>query len=59
MSTTVVVLVVAIWLMVGLLAGLLMARSGYDPLWVLLALPLGPLFVPIALERIRRRPEVA
>ena len=56
MSTTVVVLVVAIWLTVGLLAGLLMARRGYDPLWVLLALPLGPLFVPIALERIRRRP---
>ena len=46
-------------MVVGLLAGLLMARRGYDPLWVLLALPLGPLFVPIALERIRRRPEVA
>lgn len=59
MSTTAVVLVVVIWLMVGLLSGLLMARRGYDPLWVLLALPLGPLFVPIALERIRRRPEVA
>ena len=57
-STTVVILAV-VWPVVGLLAGLLMARRGYDPLWVLIALPLGPLFVPIALERIRRRPGVA
>lgn len=57
-STTVIILAV-VWPVVGLLAGLLMARRGYDPLWVLIALPLGPLFVPIALERIRRRPGVA
>lgn len=35
-----------------------MARRGYDPLWVLIAMPLGPLFVPVALERMRRRPGV-
>ncbi len=48
-----------LWPLIGLVTGLLMARRGYDPLWVLLALPLGPLFIPIALERIRRRPGVA
>ena len=53
-----VILAVA-WPLVGLLSGLVMARRGYDPMWVLIALPLGPLFVPIALERIRRRPGVA
>lgn len=36
-----------------------MARRGYDPLWVLIAVPLGLLFLPIALERIQRRPDVA
>ncbi|MCB9408724.1 MAG: universal stress protein [Mycolicibacterium sp.] len=48
-----------LWPLIGLVSGLLMARRGYDPLWVLLALPLGPLFIPIALERIRRSPGVA
>lgn len=59
MSTTVALIVAVGWLLIGLLAGLLMARRGYDRLWVLIAVPLGPLFVPIALERIRRRPAVA
>ncbi len=36
-----------------------MARRGYDPLWVLLAIPLGLLFLPIAIERVRRRPALA
>jgi nucleotide-binding universal stress UspA family protein len=58
-STTVVVILAVAWPLVGLLSGLVMARRGYDPMWVLIALPLGPLFVPIALERIRRRPGVA
>ena len=57
-STTVVVILAVAWPLVGLLSGLVMARRGYDPMWVLIALPLGPLFVPIALERIRRRPGV-
>ena len=47
------------WPLVGLLSGLWMARRGYDPLWILIALPLGPLFLPIAAERVRRRPGVA
>lgn len=59
MSATVVVVLSVLWPLVGLVSGLLMARRGYDPLWVLLALPLGPLFIPIALERIRRGPGVA
>lgn len=58
-STTVVVVLAVLWPLVGLLFGLLMARRGYDPLWMLLAFPLGPLFAPIALERMRRRPAVA
>ena len=36
-----------------------MARHGHDPLWTLIAVVLGPLFVPIAMERVQRRPEVA
>lgn len=43
----------------GLLSGLWMARRGFDPLWILIALPLGPLFVPIAAERVQRRPGLA
>ena len=58
MNTVTVVILVVLWLIVGGLSGVVMARRGYDPLWVLLAMPLGPLFIPIALERIRRRPDV-
>ena len=54
-TATVIVLVVA-WLSAGLLSGLWMARRGYDPLWILVALPLGLLFVPIAVERMSGRP---
>ncbi len=58
MNTTTVVVLVVVWLSAGALSGVLMARRGYAPLWILLAMPLGPLFLPIALERIRRRPAV-
>lgn len=58
MNSTVVVVLAVLWPLVGVLSGVLMARRGYDPLWILIALPLGPLFLPIALERIRRRPRV-
>lgn len=54
-STTILILAVA-WVVVGLASGLWMARRGFDPLWILVALPLGPLFVPIAAERVQRRP---
>lgn len=56
MSTTVVIAVAVAWCLAGLLSGVWMARRGYDPLWILVALPLGLLFVPIALERVQRRP---
>jgi len=58
-STTVIVVLAVLWPAVGVLSGVLMARRGYDPLWIVIALPLGPLFLPIALERLRRRPAVA
>lgn len=50
---------VAIWLGTGLGTGLWMARRGHDWRWTLIAVGLGPLFVPIALERVERRPRVA
>lgn len=54
-----VVIIAVAWPVVGLLAGLWMARRGYSPLWTLIALPLGPMFIPIAVERVRRQPRVA
>ena len=59
MTTLVVVTVIAAWVLVGLLTGLWMARRGHDPLWTLIAVALGPIFVPIALERVQRRPTLA
>lgn len=59
MDPSVVVIIAVAWPLVGLLSGLWMARRGFDPMWALIALPLGPLFIPIALERVRRRPAVA
>ena len=56
MNTATVLLVAIGWVLAGLLSGVWMARRGFDPLWILLAVPLGPLFVPIAIERVRRRP---
>ncbi len=56
MNTTLVVALVVAWIVVGLLAGLWMARHGHDPLWTLIAVVLGPLFVPIAWERVQHRP---
>lgn len=59
MSTTLVVTLIAAWIVVGLLSGLWMARHGHDPLWTLIAVVLGPLFVPIAIERVQRSPGIA
>jgi len=58
-STTLVVALIVAWVLVGLLSGLWMARHGHDPLWTLIAVVLGPLFVPIAIERVQRSPSVA
>ena len=57
MNTATVVTALIIWGLLGLLSGVWMARRGYDPLWILLAVPLGALFVPIAVERVRRPPD--
>ena len=60
MVNTATTVVAAIgWVLIGLLSGIWMARRGFDALWILLAAPLGPLFVPIAIERVRRRPDSA
>lgn len=59
MGPKLTVAIVVGWLLIGLFSGLWMARRGYDPLWVLLAIPLGLLFLPIAIERVRRRPALA
>lgn len=59
MNTALVVALVVAWILVGLLSGLWMARRGHDPLWTLIAVILGPLFVPIAIERVQHRPGVA
>lgn len=59
MDTTLIVVLIVAWVLVGLLSGLWMARHGHDPLWTLIAVVLGPLFVPIAMERVQHRPAVA
>ena len=59
MSTAAIVSIVVAWVVTGLLAGLWMARRGHDPLWTLVAVVLGPLFVPIAWERGERRSQLA
>lgn len=56
MNWTVFAVFVAVWVLSGLVTGLWMARRGHDPRWTLIAVILGPLFVPIAFERIERTP---
>ncbi|ORV28027.1 universal stress protein [Mycolicibacterium senegalense] len=46
-----VVAFAALWIVTGLVTGFWMIRRGHHPLWLLIAVVLGPLFVPIALER--------
>lgn len=55
-TTSYVILVVLLWLLLGLGSALLfLGRHGYrSPGWYLLGAILGPLFVPIAIERGRR-----
>jgi len=57
-NRTVIVITAVLWPLVGVLAGLWMARHGYSLMWGLVAAPLGPLFLPIAAERVRRTPEI-
>ncbi|WP_016693488.1 universal stress protein [Rhodococcus rhodochrous] len=56
MNWTVFVVFLIVWVLSGLVTGLWMARRGHDPRWTVIAVILGPLFVPIALERIERTP---
>jgi len=50
---------VAVWIGTGLITGVWMARRGHDWRWTIVAVVLGPVFVPIALERVERNPRVA
>ncbi len=50
------VIMVLLWLVLGLGSGIWMVRRGFDKRWIYIALVLGPLFVPIAVERVRGRP---
>lgn len=59
MNSALVVVVVLLWVGTGLVTGLWMIRRGHDPFWVVVAVALGPLFVPSALERAERRPRRA
>ncbi|MGB7819054.1 MAG: universal stress protein [Ornithinibacter sp.] len=59
MSGEQVAFVIVAWIAIGLATGLWMARRGHDWRWTLIAVVLGPLFVPIAWERVVRRPRVA
>ncbi len=47
----------ALWSL-GLVAGFWMVRRGHDPRWIYLGALLGPVFVPIAVERVRNGPVV-
>jgi len=59
MDPVVIVIVAVGWVLLGLVVGLWMVRRGHDPRWAVIAVALGPIFVPIALERVERRPRLA
>ncbi|MEU0312269.1 universal stress protein [Nocardioides sp. NPDC006273] len=59
MDPIAIVIVAAGWVLLGLVVGLWMVRHGHDPRWVAIAVALGPIFVPIALERVERLPRLA
>ena len=59
MDIAVVVVVAVCWVLVGLGVGLWMVRSGHDPRWAVVAVAMGPIFVPIAMERVERGPRSA
>ena len=47
-----ILIFLALWSL-GLVAGFWMVRRGHDPRWIYLGALLGPIFVPIAVERVR------
>jgi nucleotide-binding universal stress UspA family protein len=58
-SLTYVLVVVLIWLVVGLVTAWWMIRLAHSWRWLFVAVALGPLFVPAALERGERRARLA
>lgn len=51
--------VLALWIVTGLVMAVWMIRRGHSGLWLFIAMALGPLFVPIALERVERGSRLA
>lgn len=49
-------LVLGIWVTTGLGVGWWMMRRGHSPRWIVIGMVLGPLLLPIAVERVERRP---
>jgi uncharacterized SAM-binding protein YcdF (DUF218 family) len=48
-ATSALLWVLALWLAIGVVAGLVMGRRGHDPFeWLLLGAMLGPLALPVA-----------
>ncbi|MEU5842205.1 universal stress protein [Rhodococcus sp. NPDC047139] len=56
MNWTIFAVFITAWVLIGLATGIWMARRGHDPRWTLIAVILGPLFIPVAYERVERRP---
>lgn len=59
MNLTLAVIFIVAWVVIGLVTGLWMIRRGHDPRWMAIAVMLGPVFVPVAVERVERRPRLA
>ncbi|MEO3783022.1 universal stress protein [Actinocorallia sp. B10E7] len=55
MDLTNVLVLVLVWVAVGLITGLLLTRRGHDPRWTLVAMAMGPGFVPIAFSKVEER----
>ncbi|MEV5743879.1 universal stress protein [Microbispora rosea] len=52
-------IIIAIWVLIGLLTALWMARRGHrDPAWIVSAIVLGPAMAVIARELVERRPKL-
>lgn len=52
--TSYLILIALVWAVIGLLIAFVMRRRGHDFfVWLVLGVPLGPLVVPLAIERVR------
>ncbi|WP_040922181.1 universal stress protein [Saccharomonospora xinjiangensis] len=59
MDPGLILIFAVVWAATGLATGLWMMRRGHDARWLVISVAMGPLFVPIALERVERRPRLA